>query len=170
MYIAGLGTATPLRCYTQRECWDAFEVAEQFSRLSARARAILKKVLLGNNGISTRCLALEKIGDAFDLRPDVLQERFAVNAPALATEAARKALNDAGVRANEVDAVVVSTCTGYLCPGLTSYVAERLGLRSDVMALDLVGQGCGAALPNLRNAEAFLSSGRCQRVLSVCVE
>jgi alkylresorcinol/alkylpyrone synthase len=45
-----------------------------------------------------------------------------------------------------------------------------MGLRSDVLALDLVGQGCGAALPNLRNAEALLSSGRCQRVLSVCVE
>jgi hypothetical protein len=42
-----------------------------------------------------------------------------------------------------------------LCPGLTSYVSEQLGLRENVFALDLVGQGCGAALPNLRAAEAF---------------
>src|SRR5258708_2888971 len=61
-------------------------------------------------------------------------------------------------------------CTGYLCPGLTSYVSERLGLRSDALLLDLVGQGCGAALPNLRTAEALLGAGRARRVLSICVE
>ena len=49
-----------------------------------------------------------------------------------------------------IDAVVVSTCTGYLCPGLSGYVVERLGLRADVQAYDLVGQGCAAALPNLQ--------------------
>ena len=69
-----------------------------------------------------------------------------------------------------MDAIIISTCTGYLCPGLTSYVSERLGLRSDVLALDLVGQGCGAALPNLRTAEALLAASRAQHVLSVCVE
>jgi alkylresorcinol/alkylpyrone synthase len=66
--------------------------------------------------------------------------------------------------------VVVSTCTGYLCPGLTSYVIEALGLRSDVLPLDLVGQGCAAALPNLRTAEALVASGRAETVVSVCVE
>jgi alkylresorcinol/alkylpyrone synthase len=66
--------------------------------------------------------------------------------------------------------LLVSTCTGYLCPGLTSYVGERLGLPHDVLGLDLVGQGCGAALPNLRTAEALLAGGRARHVLSICVE
>ena len=64
----------------------------------------------------------------------------------------------------------MSTCTGYLCPGLTSYVGESLGLRSDAFHLDLVGQGCGAALPNLRAGEALLASKRAGKVLSICVE
>ena len=38
------------------------------------------------------------------------------------------------------------------------------------MALDLVGQGCGAALPNLRTAEALIAARRCGNVLSICVE
>jgi alkylresorcinol/alkylpyrone synthase len=88
----------------------------------------------------------------------------------LATRAAEQALAEAGNRPDQMDAVIISTCTGYLCPGLTSYVSERLGLRPDVLALDLVGQGCGAALPNLRTAEALLLAGRSERVLSVCVE
>ena len=65
---------------------------------------------------------------------------------------------------------MISTCTGYLCPGLTSYVAERLGLRADVLAFDLVGQGCGAALPNLRMADALVVARAARHVLSVCVE
>src|SRR4029079_513181 len=100
----------------------------------------------------------------------VLYRRFLTHAPELATRAARAALKQAGLDARDLDAVLISTCTGSLCPGLTSYVGERVGLRADVLALDLVGQGCGAALPNLRTAEALLSSGRCERVLSCCVE
>src|SRR6201999_1325844 len=35
---------------------------------------------------------------------------------------------------------------------------------------DLVGQGCGAALPNMRIADALIASGRATHVLSICVE
>lgn len=170
MYFIGLGTATPARRYEQRECWEALQSAELLSRLSSRSRAILRKVLLGDNGIETRYLALEPLTQAFEVTPDALQARFSKHAPALAAEAATNALKNAGVGADQIDAVLISTCTGYLCPGLTSYVGEQLGLRSDVLALDLVGQGCGAALPNLRTAEALIASGRCGNALSICVE
>jgi alkylresorcinol/alkylpyrone synthase len=43
-------------------------------------------------------------------------------------------------------------------------------LRSDILGLDLVGQGCGAAIPNWRTAEALVTAKHCQRVLSICVE
>ena len=126
--------------------------------------------MLGDNGIATRHLALEPLAEAFDLTPDALHARFLRHAPALAAQAAGQALTDAGLDSGNIDAVIVSTCTGYLCPGLTSYLSERLGLRADALMLDLVGQGCGAALPNLRTGEALLAAGRCDAVLSVCVE
>src|SRR6266516_652130 len=170
MFITGLGTATPPRRHQQRECWEALQAAEPFARLSNRSKGILKKVLLSDNGIATRYLALDPLSEAFDLAPDTLHARFAKHAPALAAQAAAEALRNATLGPEGIDAVIVSTCTGYLCPGLTSYVSERLGLRADVLALDLVGQGCGAALPNWRTAEALLAAGRCQHVLSVCVE
>ncbi len=170
MFITGVGTATPAQRYSQGECWEALQSAKQFEGLNLRARAILKKVLTGNNGIATRHLSFENLNEAFLLEPDALHERFARIAPLLATEAAQAALADAGTQPGEIDALIISTCTGYLCPGLTSYVGERLGLRPDVLGLDLVGQGCGAAIPNLRTGEALLAAGRCRRVLSVCVE
>jgi alkylresorcinol/alkylpyrone synthase len=170
MLITGLGTAAPPQRYAQRECWDAFLASDRSRQLNPRSRAIVRKVLTGNNGIASRHLALDNLGQAFDLAPDALHARFIRNAPALAAQAATRALADAGKQPNEIDAIIISTCTGYLCPGLTSYVGERLGLRPDILTLDLVGQGCGAALPNLRTAEALLAANRCRHVLSVCVE
>jgi predicted naringenin-chalcone synthase len=170
MVIVGLGTATPPRRYAQKECWGAAQKMTQFHELSPRSRAIVRKVLLGKSGVTTRHLVLENLTEAFDLTPDALQQRFVKYAPILAAQAAERALADAGNQPGEIDGLIISTCTGYLCPGLTSYVGERVGLAPGVVALDLVGQGCGAALPNLITGEALVRSGRCRRVLSICVE
>src|SRR4051794_36879172 len=170
MFIIGLGTAAPEQRYTQAQCWDALQNSNRFQELTPRSRAILRKVLTGSNGIATRHLSLDSLADAFDLTPDALHARFTRHAPMLAAQAAERAFADAKIQPSDIDAIVASTCTGYLCPGLTSYVGERLGLRRDVMNFDLVGQGCGAALPNLRVADALLAAGRAEHVLSVCVE
>jgi alkylresorcinol/alkylpyrone synthase len=130
----------------------------------------MRKVLLGNNGITHRHLVLEKLEEAFQLTPDSQHARFSAHAAPLASNAARNALQRLRISPESVDALIVSTCTGYLCPGLSGYVSESLGLRPDAFCLDLVGQGCGAAMPNLRAAEALLAGGRCETVLSVCVE
>ena len=170
MFITGLGTAAPAQRYTQEECWDVFRESTLSQQLTPRSCAIINSVLTGDSGIITRHLALDNLHQAFEVTPDVLHARFARTAPQLATQAGERALADAGTRPAEIDALLISTCTGYLCPGLTSYVSERLGLRPDVLGLDLVGQGCAAALPNLRAGEALLAAGRVQRVLSICVE
>ncbi len=170
MFLSGLGTAAPPTRWTQLQCWEALVASDYLPTLSGRSQAILRKVLRGNNGICSRHLAFDQLAEAFNFDPDVLDARFAKHAPVVASQAAERALSDAGVAAGDIDAVIISTCTGYLCPGLSSYVTERLGLPTDILALDLVGQGCGAALPNMRTSEALLASGRAERVLSVCVE
>lgn len=169
MFIIGAGSATPPNRFTQAQCWEALVVSPQFPALSGRSKAILKKVLLGDNGIDTRYLAFDRLDESFALDPDTLHRRFAKHAPMVAGEAARRALANAGKSPDEIDAVLVSACTGYLCPGLTSYVSEALGLRPDAICLDLVGQGCAAAIPNLGTAEAFIACGA-EITLSVCVE
>src|SRR5437899_5463253 len=126
MFITGLGTAAPARSYSQTQCWEIFSSSKLCEQLEPRSRAIVKKVLTGKNGIATRHLALNNLEEAFEVSADAMHRRFLDNAPALATQAAERALADAGVSANEIDAILISTCTGYLCPGLTSYVSQRL--------------------------------------------
>ena len=170
MFVHGLGTAHPAQRYTKQQCWEAFQNSQWFEKLDRRSRAIAQTVLQRDNGIETRHLALDSLAECFQIDPDTLHARFAKHAPTLASVSAERALADARLDAQQIDAVIISTCTGYLCPGLTSYLIERLGLRPDVQAFDLVGQGCAAALPNWRMAEALLKSGSCRHVLSVCVE
>lgn len=170
MFIVGLGTANPEQRYSKADCWDAFSVSPWFERLDRRARTITELVLTRDNGIEARRLAVRSLDEVFAIDPDTLHARFVEHAPRLAQQAGQRALADAGLAADAIDAVIVSTCTGYLCPGLSSYVVESLGLRADVHALDLVGQGCGAALPNLRNGAALIAAGQCRHVLAICVE
>jgi len=170
MFVAGLGVAMPEQRYSQADCWGALQASPQFSGLADRSRALLKKLLLGSSGIATRHLALDSLEEAFNLSPDALHGRFLQNAPSLGHTAAENALRKAGVRTDQVDALLVSTCTGYLCPGLSSYLSERLKLRPDALLLDFVGQGCGAALPNLKTAAELVASNGCEHVLSLAVE
>jgi predicted naringenin-chalcone synthase len=170
MHILSVATANPPARFTKAECLVAFEKSAWFSRLDARAHLIARTVLQRDNGIEARRLAVASLDEVFQIDPNTLSERFLAHAPLLAAQAGERAMNKAGLQASQVDAVVVSTCTGYLCPGLSGYVVERLGLRSDVQAFDLVGQGCAAALPNLMLGNALLSTGACEHVLSICVE
>ena len=169
MFITGVGSATPPNHFTQAQCWEALMASPQFPQLASRSKAILKKVLLGDNGIDSRHLAFDDLSEAFAIDPDTMHRRFAKHAPVVAAAAAERAMRVAGKSAGDIDAVLISTCTGYLCPGLTSYVSERLGLRADAMCLDLVGQGCAAAIPNLGTAAGLIAAGA-RNTLSVCVE
>src|SRR5215469_14747859 len=120
--------------------------------------------------MEARRLAVGSLAEAFRIDPDTLYRRFLETAPELASRAGAAALDNAGVNTGDIDAIVVSTCTGYLCPGLTGYVSERLGLRPNIPAFDLVGQGCAAAVPNMRLGQALIASQDRANVLSICVE
>ncbi|MDA7620953.1 stilbene synthase [bacterium] len=170
MFIWSAAHAVPPNSYTQTECLESFVKSSQYGQLNPTSQILLRRILRGDNGIRTRSLALDSVQEAFNLTPDVLQHRFQTHAPALASQAASNALIKADLGSQELDAVIISTCTGYLCPGLTSYLSESLGLDPSMILLDLVGHGCGAAIPNLRNAHALIHSGQASKVLSVCVE
>ncbi len=170
MYVNAIGTALPERSFSKSDCWQAFTTSSWFERLDARAHVIAKAVLSRDNGIDERWLAIDSLDEVFEIDADTLHRRFATHAPALAAQAGRRALADAALEPQAIGAVIVSTCTGYLCPALSGYVVERLGLRRDVLCFDLVGQGCAGALPNWQVAAAMLGGQQVEHVLSICVE
>jgi alkylresorcinol/alkylpyrone synthase len=170
MYLHALATALPPAAFTQAECWNIVQRSEARQRLNRRSVLTLQAILRHDSGISTRHFAMPDIERIFSLTPDELNEAFRVEAPRLAARALASAVTQAGLVADQVDALLICTCTGYLCPGVTSYVAEQLGLRTDAFLQDLVGLGCGAAIPSLRAAEAILAAQPAAVVACVAAE
>jgi predicted naringenin-chalcone synthase len=170
MYLTSIGTALPDKRFTKSDCWQAFKASNWFARLEPRSRAIAQLVLTRDNGMEERWLSVDSLDEVFDIGSDILHRRFATHAPKLATASGLRALRGAGMEPRQIDAVIVTTCTGYLCPGLSGYIIERLGLRQDVLAFDLVGQGCAGAIPNWQVASALLAGRQADHVLSICVE
>lgn len=170
MYLHALTTAVPDAAYTQPECWDIVERSGVRARLSRRTMLTLHNLLRGEHGITRRHFAMPQIERVFDRTPDELNAAFRSEAPKLAAKALLPALEKAGVRVAGLDALLICTCTGYLCPGITSYVAEQCGLRRDAVLQDLVGLGCGAAIPTLRAASHVLAANPTATVACVAVE
>ena len=170
MFLHGLATAVPTAVFTQAQCWEIVQHSPTRQRLSRRTQLILRTILQGDSGVNTRHFAVPDVGGVFDLTSDQLNAAFRLEAPLLAGRALTAAMAKAGVAANEIDALLICTCTGYLCPGVSSYVSEQLGLRTDVFLQDLVGLGCGAAIPTLRAAQAVLAAKPDAVVACVAVE
>ena len=171
MFLHAISTANPPRSFSQRECLElALASPLMEGALDRRSRLMLSTILRGDSGIDSRQFAARDLGKLFSLDADGLNEEFRQTAPALAAAALAPALEQASLRPEDLDALVVCTCTGYLCPGLSSYISELLGLRSDAWLQDLVGLGCGAAIPALRATAGILAGNPSANVACVAVE
>ncbi|MGB6221569.1 type III polyketide synthase [Haloferula sp.] len=171
MFLESIATALPPFRYSQPDCLSALRSTSVLEALKPRSLGLLGKVLSnGVSGIQSRHFCVPEIAPVVERDAQELNEFFEKEAPELAADALAKALKTAGIEASELDAVFICTCTGYLCPGVTSHVAEKLGMRSTAYLQDLVGLGCGAAIPMLRSAEGFLASHPGARVATVAVE
>jgi len=171
MYLNSIATAVPPNAFTQQSCWEAMSGDGLLDSLKPRSADLLRKILTNpDSGIARRNLALDRIQQVFQHDAQSLNETFEQEAPALAGKALAGALQQAGIDAAELDALFICTCTGYLCPGVSSHLAEQAGLRPDAYLADMVGLGCGAAIPMLRAANGFLAAHPEAKIATVAVE
>ncbi len=171
MYLRSIASALPPHSFTQEQCWRSLSQGGLAGTMKPRSASLVEKILTGGgSGISRRHFAVDSLEGLFSRDAQQLSEDYEREAPRLASAALGKALAAAGITAAELDALLICSCTGYLCPGLTSHVAEQCGLRPDAYLADLMGLGCGAAIPLLRNAHGFLAANPDAVVAAVAVE
>lgn len=167
-HIASIGTAVPPRAYSQTHLGELAEKHYQ-GKLSERSMTALQG-LFAHPSIRQRRFGIDDIEDLVAEDPDRRMARFTHWSQQLSANAVRSALAQAKVSKEDVDALVVNTCTGYICPGIATYLIETLGLSRSARAYDLVGTGCGGAIPNLEISEAILKQSETGVVISLCVE
>jgi len=164
--LSALGTANPKRYATQEEIY-AFLVSH--FQMHQDEKELYRQLLL-EGPIRGRHIAVDVDEEICSQDPDCLTARFATHSRRIAAEAARAALHRAGLKPADVEGLIVNTCTGYLCPGLSSYLVEDLGLPAFTSVLDLMGMGCGGAIPNLEAACRMIQSGAKKTILCLSVE
>ena len=162
--LSSVATASP-----EHE-WSQEKVLEVFGKHFERYRSPVIRRLFRNCGIDTRHFALAE--EQFDpkMSVDEFHSLFAEAAPRMAIAAAQEALDRAGVSAREIDFVVAATCTGYLCPGLSVFLTQALGMGEHVQRADLVGMGCAGAIPALQRGYDFVRNDSTRRALVVTSE
>eukprot|EP00903_Cladosiphon_okamuranus_P003907 g3905.t1 len=159
------------RNLSQESTWDTLQAHPGFLSLKPRSRTLLEKILTSqNSGISRRQFSSADLAEVFQQDAEQLNRSFEATAPKLAAQAVSKALEKSSITPSDLDALFLCTCTGYLCPGPSSYVAEEIGMRPDAYLCDLVGLGCGAAIPTLRAAEGYLAANPDHKIAMVAVE
>lgn len=161
--ILGLATAVPEHKYAQMDLYDQL-MSDIFN--SHRAPAIFRAT-----DIDTR---YSVIGDPQWLAPNPSAgERNSVymqEAPKLGANAVQRALNQAGLHADEIDEFIVVSCTGVDCPGLDVHIAADMKMSPHLRRSAIVGMGCHALLPALNNAMAAVQMRPQSKVLVLTLE
>lgn len=164
--ILDVETANPPHSLTQQE---VLGFATDHIKLSARALELYQKFLL-DEGIYRRFFAWDDPQVLLKESVDEKMQRFEYWAVRLSVEAVQKLLQKWHYQPRDIDALFVSTCTGYLCPGISTYVSQQLDFSENIYTLDLVGLGCTGALPALRAADDYLNRYPNSTVVVIAVE
>jgi alkylresorcinol/alkylpyrone synthase len=167
-HIASVATATPPCILDQAEL-ERLAHKHYSERLSPRSLSLMH-ALFAHPSIKKRGFAIGNVEDLVDEDLDQRVARFTHWSQELSAQAINKALAQAGLGTSDVTGLVVNTCTGYICPGIATYLIERLDLPRNVRVYDLVGSGCGGAIPNLEISESLVKQKKDGAVLSVSVE
>lgn len=180
--IRGMGTAVPaesiaasasaelavsLSCSTERESRKVRALHSR-SGIESRGSVLLAK---RDDGVVDRAF-YPPADSPHDRGPTTRQrsERFAVEAPEIATRASLMALRDAATTADTITHVIVVTCTGFAAPGIDVLLIERLGLPVTTQRVQVGFMGCHGAINGLRVAQGLVAANRGARVLMCCVE
>jgi alkylresorcinol/alkylpyrone synthase len=151
--VAGVELALPSHRYRQDDITSAF--ADVCLPPEATARQVLRKIS-GNAGVQTRHLALP-LEEYRKLEGFTASNRAWVDcALDLGAQALQGALRRTGTAPEDVDLIASTTVTGLAVPSLEARLAQRAGLREDVVRLPLFGLGCAAGAAGIARVHDHL--------------
>jgi len=147
------------------------DVTDRAGRLFRERKDIARLLpVFENTGIELRysCVPIDWYEDAHGWR-----ERTALyieNSVHLLEKVATALLEESGLVAESIDAVVVASTTGIATPSLDALLVEKLRLRRDVQRLPIFGLGCAGGVIGLARAAQLSRAMPGANVLFLVVE
>ncbi|MEV6176767.1 3-oxoacyl-[acyl-carrier-protein] synthase III C-terminal domain-containing protein [Streptomyces sp. NPDC052015] len=150
--IAAVRTALPPHRYAQD---DLTEPIGDLCLPPGADRTVLRR-LHAAAGVRTRHLTLpiERYAGLGDFGQS--NDTWMAAGLELGGEALTGALEEAGLRAEDVDLLVCASITGVAAPSLDARLAGRMGLRPDVKRIPVFGLGCVAGAAGLARVHDYL--------------
>jgi alkylresorcinol/alkylpyrone synthase len=164
--VVSLGIATPPFAVEQ---WQARKLAERLFGPELGGDARLLQVF-DHAQIDRRfsCVPLEWYERDHDFAEK--NSRYVESAVKLAGEASLLALRRAGLTPEDVDHVVFVSSTGLATPSIDAYLANALGLRSDVRRTPVWGLGCAGGAAGMSLGRQLALAEPSARVLVIAIE
>lgn len=107
------------------------------------------------------------------LRHPGLEERnriFEVESKKRCPAVVQHALDNAGLTAQDVDAIIFVSCTGFLMPSLTAWLINTMGFRTNTRQIPIAQLGCAAGGAAINRAHDFCIAYPDNNVLIVSCE
>jgi len=151
---------------------DTAHVVKQAGRIFARFGSEFERMLpvFTNTGRDRRYSVCPT--DWFDQNnggPERTKQ-FLDGAKLLFKQASQQALDEAGVTAAEIDAIVTVSSTGIATPSIEAHVMHEMGFRDDVLRVPVFGLGCAGGVTGLAIAADLAKARPGRRVLLTVIE
>jgi alpha-pyrone synthase len=126
-----------------------------------------------HSGISTRHTVLENPAAYFYEQRRSTRDRneiYQKHAYDLCSKAIERCLSETGTSPQEIDDLIIVSCTGVNIPGLDILLAKKFSMRPDLQRTAILFMGCYAAFPALRKSLEYTNLRPGSKSLIVCVE
>jgi predicted naringenin-chalcone synthase len=177
--ILALSNAVPPYAFSQEEILE--KIIKDLP-LDEQMNTSLRQ-LYKNSAIRTRYLVTDDFkkersdwdfwGAHYPLRAPGMSKRnelYKKEAPKLALEVAKKALEKWGGDPSQITHIISVSCTGVVAPGIEFQLIQELNLNWSVNRLGINFMGCFGAFKGLSVANAFAKENPEHRILLICTE
>jgi alkylresorcinol/alkylpyrone synthase len=168
MHIMSVGTAFPGPKLSQSELLK--ELANAWGNsVTDREKALLDR-LAKSAGVQSKHLAMKP--EDYSRTPSFTDRNrvFQKQAESLGQKAVGNALNEASMKAIDLEAIFFTTVTGLAVPSIDSLVAANLGMREDIKRIPMFGLGCVAGAAGLARVHDYLKAWPKQAAVLLSVE